>query len=135
MPPKVILPKWLHHTLRHLRIRVNMPKSTNSDVGAGNLGGARTDPGSDGFCPICLRNCSPEQLHAHIRSEDPRRRQKTIEVIRAYNPGWSPEHGACESCWNSFRDAGRVLAMLKGANQRHPVEVSHFPRSRGEMAL
>jgi hypothetical protein len=36
-------------------------------------------------------------------------------VIQAYYPGWITDHGACEKCWRSHRDAGRMLDLMKQA--------------------
>jgi len=40
-------------------------------------------------------------------------REATIRVIQAYHKGWVAEHGACEPCWKSFRDAVCILNILK----------------------
>ncbi len=67
----------------------------------------------DGICPLCSRVYRQEQLHSHIAGEQPRVRERTIEVIQAYHKDWASEHGACEPCWRGFRDASCVLSILK----------------------
>lgn len=69
----------------------------------------------DTICPLCSDALAPELLHDHIAVEHPPLRHGTIKVIQAYHPWWSEEHGACESCWKSYRDAGRVLHQLKSS--------------------
>ena len=53
--------------------------------------------------------------------EHPRVRETTITVIQAYHAGWTTEHGACEPCWKSFRDAARILRVLKQTRPQPPV--------------
>jgi hypothetical protein len=65
------------------------------------------------ICPLCSQVYPCQQLHSLISCEHPGVREKTIQVIRAYYAGWAAEHGACEPCWKSFRDAGGILSVLK----------------------
>ncbi len=67
----------------------------------------------DAICPLCSQVYPRERLHSHIAGEEERVRESTIEVIQAYHDGWDAEHGACEACWRSFREAGRILSQLK----------------------
>ena len=67
----------------------------------------------DGICPLCSRVYTQEQLHNHIAGERPQVRERTIQVIQAYHKEWVRQHGACEPCWRSFRDAGCVLSVLR----------------------
>ncbi len=69
------------------------------------------------ICPLCSRVFPHEQLYDHINSEHPYSRRNTIAVIQAYHPAWMEDHGACERCWKSFRDAGQALDLLKGAQR------------------
>ena len=73
----------------------------------------------DHICPLCSQVRPREQIHEHIASEHPLLRLNTIKVIHAHHPWWSPEDGACEPCWKSFRDASRALEMLRHARQRN----------------
>jgi len=68
---------------------------------------------AEAICPLCSQIHAREKLYSHISEEPPRVREATIKVIRAYHKGWLAEHGACEPCWKSFRDAGRILIVLK----------------------
>ncbi len=72
---------------------------------------------AENICPFCVKSFPREQLHAHIYAEDPRVRYNTLQVIRAYHPDWVEVAGACEPCWKSFRDAGRILHALRTAKQ------------------
>ena len=74
---------------------------------------------SETICPLCSQPFPTAQLHQHIASEHPLWRHGTIKVIQAYHPGWIEEQGACESCWKSFREAGRVLNQLKGSRPQN----------------
>ena len=74
----------------------------------------------DGICPLCSQIYMRERLHAHIAREHERVRDKTIQVIRGYHENWRAEHGACEPCWKSFREAARVLSLLK-ETKRQPL--------------
>lgn len=74
----------------------------------------------DAICPLCSQIHLREQLHSHIANEHPRVREQTIQVIQAYHKGWAAEHGACEPCWKSFRDAGCILSVLKQAKPQLP---------------
>ncbi len=76
---------------------------------------------SEGICPLCSQFHEKERLHSHIKAEHLRVQEATIRVIQAYNKGWTVEHGACEPCWKSFRDAGRILIVLKQTNPPHPL--------------
>ncbi len=66
-------------------------------------------------CPLCSRVHPREKLYDHIAAEHPRLRLSTVRVIQGYHPGWVEAHGACQPCWASFREAGRILSLLKGA--------------------
>jgi len=68
---------------------------------------------SDGVCPLCSEVFPLSLLHEHIQSEDARLRGSTVQVIQAYHGGWLEEHGACEPCWKSYRDAGQILSLMK----------------------
>lgn len=67
----------------------------------------------EGICPLCSHAVGSDLLHEHIASETPRVRERTISVIQAYHGRWLEEQGACGPCWKSYRDAGRVLSILK----------------------
>lgn len=67
----------------------------------------------DAICPLCSQFFPRGELHDHIGSERPDLRANTTVVIQAYHPGWEVEHGACETCWKSYRDAGRMLSLLR----------------------
>jgi hypothetical protein len=69
----------------------------------------------DSICPLCSQIYARELLHEHIASEHLRLRQTITKLIQAYHPGWVEDHGACAPCWKSYRDAGRVLNMMKSA--------------------
>jgi len=73
---------------------------------------------TENHCPLCSEVFPSEQLHAHIASEHPLLRRSTIQVIRAYHPGWLEEQGACGPCWRSYREAGRILNVLREAKRR-----------------
>ncbi len=75
---------------------------------------------SEAICPLCSRVFALDRLHLHIAIEDGRVREKTIQVIQAYHEGWSVEDGACEPCWRSFREAGRILNFLKQTKPKRP---------------
>lgn len=75
----------------------------------------------DKICPLCSRVFPREQLYDRINSEHPHSRRNTIKVIQAYYPAWVEDHGACELCWKSFRDAGQVLDLLKGSKRPDPI--------------
>jgi len=75
----------------------------------------------EAFCPLCSQLHVQERLHSHITEEHPRVREATIKVIQAYHKGWAAEHGACEPCWKSFRDAGRILIVLKQTRPQPPI--------------
>jgi len=80
--------------------------------------GAEWDPATlfpDAICPLCSQVFERERLFKHISDEHPRVRQNTIRVIQKYYPGWVEDHGACKACWNSYRDAGRVLTQMRGS--------------------
>ena len=66
----------------------------------------------------CARKSFRAGLYDHIGAEHAKLRENTIQVIQAYYPGWSEERGACENCWKSYRDAGRILSLLKAARPR-----------------
>ena len=72
----------------------------------------------EGICPLCSRVLAPELLRNHIVFEDPRMRQSTIQVIQAYHPSWVEDHGACEPCWRSYRDAVQMVAVMKSARRQ-----------------
>lgn len=67
----------------------------------------------EAICPLCSQIQDREHLRSHIQSEHARVQETTIKVIQAYHKSWVLEHGACEACWKSFRDAGRILVVLK----------------------
>lgn len=75
----------------------------------------------EAFCPLCSQIHVRECLHDHINDEHPRVREATIRVIQAYHKGWMAEHGACEPCWKSFRDAGCILNVLKQTRPQPPL--------------
>ncbi len=75
-------------------------------------------PGPENECPLCARTFLREELHDLIASEEERLRESTILVIQAYHPNWTVEQGACGPCWRSYREAGRILSLLK-QNRRH----------------
>lgn len=74
----------------------------------------------EGICPLCSQVYLRERLHSHIALEHERVREKTIQVIQAYHDDWAAEHGACEPCWKSFREAARVLSLLKQTKSQWP---------------
>ena len=67
----------------------------------------------EAICPLCSQVRSRAELHESILAEDPRVRRRTIQVIQSYHPGWAEDDGACESCWRSYRDASRILDVMK----------------------
>ena len=67
----------------------------------------------EGICPLCSQVVGLELLHRHIAHELAATRRRTVQVIRAYHPSWLEEQGACEACWKSYRDAGRILSIMK----------------------
>jgi hypothetical protein len=69
----------------------------------------------DSICPLCSTIYPQETLHESIAAEHSKIRQSTIKVIQAYHPGWKEGHGACPPCWSSYRDAGRILNVLKAS--------------------
>jgi hypothetical protein len=71
------------------------------------------------ICPLCSHVFANELLHNHITSEYPRVRQSTIEVIRAYHPGWVEDDGACGPCWRLYRNAGRILDQMRHAKSQN----------------
>jgi hypothetical protein len=73
----------------------------------------------ESICPLCSQVFTREQLHQHIASESQRLRRSTIKVIQAYHPGWVEDDGACGSCWRSYRDAGRILNVMKSARPQN----------------
>ena len=75
---------------------------------------------SDGICPLCSQVFPIPELHTHIGSEHPRSKRNSIIVIQAYHKGWVEAHGACEACWKSFRDAGRIMDLLKQSQPQTP---------------
>ncbi len=87
----------------------------------------------DAVCPLCSQICTKEHLHSHIHSEQPRVRQRTIAVIRGHHAWWSIEHGACEPCWKSFREAGRALTLLRQMKPQRPGHVSGETELAGRM--
>jgi hypothetical protein len=80
-------------------------------------------PSPESICPLCSQVFLREQLYQHIASEHLRSRDSTIKVIQAYHPGWLQDHGACEPCWRSYREAGRMLKQMKSAR---PQTVAGF---------
>ncbi len=79
-----------------------------------------TEAFPEAICPLCSKVHLRERLYSHIEAEHERVRKKTIEVIKAYHEGWSAGDGACEPCWKSFRDAGRILNLLKQMKPKRP---------------
>ncbi len=69
----------------------------------------------ESICPLCSQVFPSESLYKHIAFEHPSLRHNTIKVIQAYHPSWAEDHGACGPCWRSYRDAGRILNIIKGA--------------------
>ncbi len=69
----------------------------------------------EAICPLCSQIFPHEKLYAHITSEHPHLRHNTIRTIQAYYPGWLEDHGACEACWKSFRNASQILSVLRSA--------------------
>ncbi len=69
----------------------------------------------EAICPLCSQIFPQDELHQHIAAEPDRCRRNTFVVIQAYHPNWVRDHGACETCWKSYRDAGRVLDHLRRA--------------------
>ena len=67
----------------------------------------------EGVCPLCSQVVTVEGLHEPIASESAKVRERTVAVIQAFHEGWLEEHGACGPCWRSYRDAGRVLSIMK----------------------
>ncbi len=75
------------------------------------------DTSLESVCPLCSQVCLREQLYSHITCECERTREQTVQIIQAHHKGWTDEHGACEPCWKSFREAARILSLLKQARQ------------------
>ena len=73
----------------------------------------------ESICSLCSQLFARELLHKHMASEAPRLRRSTIEVIRAYHPGWVEDHGACEPCWRSYRGAGQILSQMRSAKPQN----------------
>lgn len=74
----------------------------------------------EAICPLCSQVYLREQLRSHIARERERVREQTIQVIQAYHKDWAAEHGACEPCWKSFREAARVLSLLRQTKRQRP---------------
>jgi len=66
----------------------------------------------DAICPLCSEVFSAKSFKS-ISEERPKVRQNTILVIQTYHPDWKENQGACVSCWNSYRNAGRILELLR----------------------
>ena len=77
-------------------------------------------PIPESICPLCSQVFPSELLREHIDSEHPRLRHSTIKVIQAYHPGWVEDHGACEPCWRSYREASRMFNQMKSAKPKNP---------------
>jgi hypothetical protein len=77
-------------------------------------------PIPESICPLCSQVFPSELLREHINSEHPRLRHSTIKVIQAYHPGWVEDHGACEPCWRSYREASRMFNQMKSAKPKNP---------------
>ena len=75
--------------------------------------GAAISAFPDAICPLCSQVYPRGGLQTHIAAEHARVREKTIEFIQAHCEGWLSEHGACEACWKSFRDASCRLSVMK----------------------
>jgi|ERR1039458_1912132 hypothetical protein len=75
----------------------------------------------DSICPLCSQVFPRELLREHINSEHSRLRHSTIKVIQAYHPGWVEDHGACEPCWRSYREASRMFNQMKIARPQNPA--------------
>ena len=73
---------------------------------------------SEGICPLCARVRPRAELDESILAEEPRVGRRTIQVIQSYHPGWVEHQGACESCWRSYRDAGRILKVIESTRAR-----------------
>ncbi len=74
---------------------------------------------AEAICPLCSQVYPREGLQTHIAAEHARVREKTIQLIQAYCKGWLSEHGACEACWKSFRDASCTLSVIKLTKPQH----------------
>ncbi len=90
---------------------------------------------SEGICPLCSQVCLRERLHSHIAEEQARMRERTIQVIQGYHAGWSVEDGACVPCWRSFREAGRILSLLKQTKSKGQGHEWQGPDPFGKAAL
>jgi hypothetical protein len=77
----------------------------------------------ESICPLCSQFFARDLLHEHIASEHADLRQRTIKVIQAYHPSWVEQHGACEPCWRSYRDAGRILNIMKRAKPQNDAAI------------
>ena len=69
-------------------------------------------------CPLCRKACPRTALHVHINAEGEVVRRATIGVIQFSHPAWVAKEGACERCWNSYRDVSRVLNFFKEYRDR-----------------
>lgn len=83
----------------------------------------------ESICPLCSQLFLREELFQHISCEHDQLRERTIRMIQAYHAGWLAEHGACGSCWRSFREAGRVLSMLKHSRTIPPNHYQPKPKA------
>jgi len=79
-------------------------------------------PTSDEKCPLCGRPFPRQKLHGHICSESPRMRHRTVQVIQGHYPDWTMDHGSCETCWRSFRNAAQVMVVLQNAKRGNAAD-------------
>jgi hypothetical protein len=73
----------------------------------------------ESICPLCSQVFARQLLREHIASEPPRLRHVTIKVIQAYHPGWVEDDGACGPCWRAYRNAGRILEVMKSVRPQN----------------
>jgi hypothetical protein len=72
-----------------------------------------------GICPLCGKTCPRAALHAHISSEPAVIRKTTLQAIQYSHPTWGAKDGACERCWNSYRDVSRVIHFFREFRRRN----------------
>ena len=76
----------------------------------------------ESICALCSNVFPRQKVDEQIASEHPHLRQSTIKVIQAYHPSWTEEQSVCAPCWSSYRDAGRILNIMKSTRpQNAPV--------------
>ena len=52
----------------------------------------------------CGDELPEEELTSHAQSENSEIIEYTIKMIRASNPDWVEENGACQKCWDHYKN-------------------------------